>query len=142
MMSSSNLTTTASCWVEHRAPPPCPLCAGGSVVRYHQDRRRDYYRCGGCALVFVPPSQHVSAAKAKAEYDRHQNRPEDTGYRRFLSRLFEPMRERLPAGAKGLDFGVRTSELAMPTFTNQPPISGNNTTDHRVRLDEAFAASR
>ncbi|MGO3214946.1 MAG: hypothetical protein ACTIJ4_02465 [Halomonas sp.] len=38
-----------------------------------------------------PPEQHLSAAAAKAEYDKHQNSPHDTGCRRFLGRLFTPL---------------------------------------------------
>ena len=33
------------------------------------------------------------------------NDPDDPGYRRFLARLAEPLLERLPPGARGLDFG-------------------------------------
>lgn len=69
----------------------CPLCAETHTVLYHRDRRRDYYQCATCALVFVPSEQHLSAAAAKTEYDNHQNSPHDTGYRRFLGRLFTPL---------------------------------------------------
>jgi len=41
----------------------------------------------------------------KAAYDLHENDPTDPGYRRFLSRLFLPMLERLPPSSVGLDFG-------------------------------------
>lgn len=83
----------------------CPLCSGPEPALYHQDRRRDYYQCATCALVFVPSEQHLSAADEKAEYDQHQNSPHDTGYRRFLGRLFEPLQAKLTSGACGLDFG-------------------------------------
>lgn len=83
----------------------CPLCNASEPALYHQDRRRDYYQCATCALVFVPQEQHLTAAEEKAEYDQHQNSPHDTGYRRFLGRLFDPMRAKLSAGATGLDFG-------------------------------------
>jgi cyclopropane fatty-acyl-phospholipid synthase-like methyltransferase len=41
----------------------------------------------------------------KAEYDLHQNSPDDQGYRQFLSRIFEPVHGRLAPGSHGLDFG-------------------------------------
>ena len=83
----------------------CPLCHAQEPALYHQDRRRDYYQCATCALVFVPSEQHLTAAAEKAEYDQHQNSPQDTGYRRFLGRLFNPLATKLAPGAKGLDFG-------------------------------------
>jgi 2-polyprenyl-3-methyl-5-hydroxy-6-metoxy-1,4-benzoquinol methylase len=55
--------------------------------------------------VFVPPAFYVSRAQERAEYDLHDNRVDDPGYRRFLSRLHAPLVRRLPTGAHGLDFG-------------------------------------
>lgn len=83
----------------------CPLCAGREIVQFHEDRRRPYLRCGDCALVFVPPAYHLSREAERAEYDLHQNRVEDEGYRKFLSRLALPLATRLAPGARGLDFG-------------------------------------
>jgi len=39
------------------------------------------------------------------EYDRHENDPVDPGYRRFLSRLFNPVAALLSPGARGIDYG-------------------------------------
>ncbi|MCB1704778.1 MAG: class I SAM-dependent methyltransferase [Halioglobus sp.] len=83
----------------------CPLCAGGEISWYSSDRRRRYLQCGDCELVFVPPAYHLDRAAEKAEYALHENHIHDPGYRRFLSRLMEPLVTRLAAGARGLDFG-------------------------------------
>ncbi len=83
----------------------CPLCENSRSLPFWRDQRRPYRRCDRCLLVFVPTDYHLSPAAEKAEYDLHRNDPGDSGYRRFLSRLFEPLCDRLPAGAKGLDFG-------------------------------------
>jgi 2-polyprenyl-3-methyl-5-hydroxy-6-metoxy-1,4-benzoquinol methylase len=85
--------------------PGCPLCGSLPTEPFHQDRRRDYFRCHGCRLVFVPPEHHLGLEKEKAEYDRHQNQPDDPGYRQFLNRLFLPLQARLAPGSQGLDFG-------------------------------------
>lgn len=83
----------------------CPLCASTDTGHFHRDGRRDYHRCRRCALVFVPPEQRLGPEEERAVYDQHENSPHDLGYRRFLSRLFAPLHERLPPGARGLDFG-------------------------------------
>ncbi len=83
----------------------CPLCKATTVSKTYQDRWRDYFRCGNCNLVFVPPVHFLSAKEEKARYDLHQNSPDDKDYRQFLSRLFIPIRERLVPGSHGLDFG-------------------------------------
>ncbi len=84
----------------------CPLCqAADDFTVYHQDKRRDYFLCRRCRLVFVPSGQFLSAEDEKAAYDLHQNSPDDQEYRRFLGRLFIPMHARLKPGSRGLDFG-------------------------------------
>lgn len=83
----------------------CPLCQFEGAVTFSRDQRREYYRCRQCLLVFVPPRYRLDPIAEKAEYDLHNNDPADAGYRRFLSRLAEPLLERLTPGSKGLDFG-------------------------------------
>jgi 2-polyprenyl-3-methyl-5-hydroxy-6-metoxy-1,4-benzoquinol methylase len=41
----------------------------------------------------------------KARYDLHNNDPNDADYRRFLSQVADPLCQRLPKRAEGLDFG-------------------------------------
>ncbi|WP_232819290.1 class I SAM-dependent methyltransferase [Saccharospirillum mangrovi] len=72
---------------------------------WHRRGERDYWCCHQCQLVSVPVQQRISAADEKAEYDRHENTLDDAGYRRFLSRTFNALVERLPPGSTGLDFG-------------------------------------
>ncbi len=87
------------------APDNCALCGSAALTLYHQDRWRSYWACETCSLVQIPPGSRLSAAAEKAEYDQHDNRVDDPGYRRFLSRTFEPVRERFQPPARGLDFG-------------------------------------
>ena len=83
----------------------CPLCKNGNAHEFFRDKRRNYLRCQECSLIFVPSSQLLSAADEKSRYDLHQNSPDDVNYRRFLSRFFIPLAQRLTPGSCGLDFG-------------------------------------
>ncbi len=75
------------------------------TLAFHSDHLREYRLCGECHLVFVPHEFHLSADAEKAEYDLHQNSPSDAGYRRFLSRLCDPLLDRIASNSCGLDFG-------------------------------------
>ena len=86
-------------------PSPCPLCHNAAVSLYHQDKKRDYYQCSQCELVFVLPESFLSADQEHAEYLLHENGFDDQGYRQFLSRLTSPLKTRLSPGLSGLDFG-------------------------------------
>ena len=84
---------------------PCPLCDAHQASEFFADRRRTYVRCGNCMLVFVPPEFYLGLEAERREYELHENEVGDPGYRRFLSRLAEPLQTRLEPGARGLDFG-------------------------------------
>ncbi|WBA11575.1 class I SAM-dependent methyltransferase [Salinivibrio kushneri] len=83
----------------------CPLCEHTTTHLYHTDKRRAYFQCTDCALVFVDRQTLLAPEDEKAIYDLHQNHPEDQGYQRFLSRLATPLLARLAVPASGLDFG-------------------------------------
>lgn len=83
----------------------CPLCDSPLLVDYHRDQNRDYKQCSQCQLVFVDRQYLLGPEQEKAEYDLHRNSVDDSGYRKFLSRLLLPMQLRLQPGAEGLEFG-------------------------------------
>jgi len=74
--------------------------------------------------VFVPPAWQLDAGQEKALYDLHQNRPEDAGYRRFLSRAVDPLLAWLAKRdhCEGLDFGggPRSAVATMLAERGQP----------------------
>jgi len=72
---------------------------------YHEDKKRTYLQCNRCSFVFVPAIFHPGPEEEKAEYDLHENNIADKGYRKFLSRLSDPLLNRLNPGLRGLDFG-------------------------------------
>tara|TARA_B100000795_G_C22730920_1_gene411345 strand:+ start:404 stop:1066 length:663 start_codon:yes stop_codon:yes gene_type:complete len=66
---------------------------------------KDYWRCGVCATTYLDASHYLTAEEEGARYALHENNPDDPGYRKFLSKLVDPLLDRLPPGSVGLDFG-------------------------------------
>ena len=64
-----------------------------------------FWECAECDLAFVPPEFHLSESDEVERYLMHENDPANSGYRRFLSRLWDVLRPRLSVGDAGLDFG-------------------------------------
>ena len=95
----------------------CPLCQTSVNAFFSKDKKREYFHCYQCWLVFVPQPYHLSDAAEKAEYDLHENSLEDPHYRRFLSRLYEPMMDRVRPGQAGLDFGCGPAPALADMFT-------------------------
>ena len=83
----------------------CPLCQTEGGKEYYEDAHRNYRQCQICDLVYVPMDYYLTKDAEKAVYDLHENSPKDPEYRRFLSRLFIPMQDRINPKSRGLDFG-------------------------------------
>ncbi len=112
---------------------PCPLCGDEKdILFFHADAFRQYFRCESCGLIFVPSHYHLSCVEERAEYDKHQNSPDDAGYRRFLSRLYNPLQKLLSPGSLGLDFGCGPG----PTLSLMFSESG-----HQVNVFDPFYAN-
>ncbi|MBT5004776.1 MAG: class I SAM-dependent methyltransferase [Porticoccaceae bacterium] len=109
----------------------CPLCANTVVATYYQDKTRSYLCCSQCQLVFVPRAFHFSSTAEQAVYDQHQNNPNDQGYRKFLSRLADPLLEKLAPNSFGLDFGSGPG----PTLSLMLEEKG-----HKVNIYDPFYA--
>jgi hypothetical protein len=114
----------------------CPLCARKATSPFYRDRKREFFQCLECDLVFVPPEFHLSPEAEKARYKFHSQSLTNSGYRAFLNRLFQPLKGKLTPGAHGLDFGcgktptlsVLFEEVGFPCanydlyFANHPAV--------------------
>ena len=85
----------------------CPLCLNEvpQDTPYHRDKILSYFQCECCSLVFVAPSSLPSVSQERAEYALHQNHENDSGYRRFLHKMADPLLDKVSVGQHGLDFG-------------------------------------
>jgi hypothetical protein len=97
----------------------CPLC--GAIkknILFYKGKRRDYFQCLTCSLVFVDPDRFLSKKDEKTIYDLHQNSPDDKGYQKFLKRIIIPMQKGLARGSSGLDFGSGPGPVLAGMFKN------------------------
>ena len=84
----------------------CPVCDGVAVRPLLTDRQgRAYLRCDTCLASFLDPSHFLTAEAEHAHYLTHENDENDPRYRSFLSRLADPLLQRLAPGSTGLDYG-------------------------------------
>ncbi|MFN3312342.1 MAG: class I SAM-dependent methyltransferase [Hyphomonas sp.] len=83
----------------------CPVCEGLETEAFVRIGAREYWRCAVCAARFMEPAARLEASAENAHYQLHENDIHDPAYRRFLSKLAEPLLAVLPPGAEGLDYG-------------------------------------
>ena len=88
----------------------CPLCGSNDASLLFTSRNRagcrEFEHCSVCDLVFVPSRYHLDEEAQRSRYLEHNNDPDDADYRRFLSRLLDPLRPCLKPGSAGLDYGA------------------------------------
>ncbi len=109
----------------------CPLCESAAIGWHARTLDRDYLHCRICDLAWMSPEHWLDRDAERAYYSTHENSPSDSSYRRFLSRLAAPLMARLPARARGLDYGsgpgptlsVMLEEQGFPTAVYDPYFS-------------------
>ncbi len=88
---------------------PCPLCTSTRVTLLYRGGKasgyRHFLRCANCGMTFVPRSEQMDTAAQRERYLEHNNHIHDPDYRRFLARLYDPLKPLLKPRSKGLDFG-------------------------------------
>lgn len=89
----------------------CCVCEASTGIPFQQIDGRHYWRCQHCQATWLDSQHHLCAQAELAEYQLHENNLHDSGYRDFLTRISEPLQNRLQPGAEGLDFGCGPGPL-------------------------------
>lgn len=90
----------------------CRVCRESELRLFSEIDRRRYERCQACLATLVAVADLPSAEAERRHYLHHENHVEDPGYRKFASKLVEPLASRLADGARGLDYGCGTGPVA------------------------------
>ena len=97
----------------------CPLCRFSKTELFHSDRKREFFRCNDCGLIFVPERFHLSEEQEMARYDLHENTPDNKGYLNFLNRFYKVFDVVITKGSSGLDFGSGPEPVLAGLFTEK-----------------------
>ncbi|MFC6488032.1 class I SAM-dependent methyltransferase [Nitratireductor sp. GCM10026969] len=92
---------------DHPAAPSrrCRVCRSSATEMFASIGERDYRRCLRCEAVVLDADGLPSREEEQAHYRHHENDPDDPRYRRFLSKLCDPLAARLKPASLGLDYG-------------------------------------
>jgi hypothetical protein len=69
----------------------CPVCKEPNKKLFAQIEDKDYFRCEICRAIFIDERHYLSSADEKKRYSQHNNGVYDKKYRKFLSKLYDPM---------------------------------------------------
>ncbi len=83
----------------------CRLCSCEHTAALDRDKKRSYYFCPECHLIFVSESEFLSYEKEKERYDFHENTTDNEGYVGFLKELIPVIKNVGLKDPEILDFG-------------------------------------
>lgn len=95
----------------------CPVCEQSRLQPFQTVKEQHYLRCPHCEATVLDERCRLSAEAEQAIYALHENDADDPGYRRFLSKLSEPLLAQLQRGMSGLDFGCGPGPVLADMFT-------------------------
>lgn len=105
----------------------CPLCGYQHISFYSKDKKREYYQCQQCHLVFVALQFLPSLNREKHEYGLHQNAFDDLGYVRFLTRPLQAAidclcHQNISTSTVALDYGCGPAPVLAAMLAKQLAI--------------------
>lgn len=65
-----------------------------------------YWRCHNCECYFLEKEFHPDQTNEFEHYEKHNNDPDDLGYRRYVLPVYDAVLESFSAGCEGLDYGA------------------------------------
>jgi len=83
----------------------CIVCNSNQIEPFTTSDNLDYWKCNFCKTKFLDKKHYIDKSSEKKRYLEHENTIEDEGYRTFLSKLANPLKDKIQLNAKGLDFG-------------------------------------
>ena len=102
----------------------CPLCANVCSTSFLDEANPArlgshwrYFHCEMCDLIHRDRASHLSLVEERERYAMHENGEQlsgdeaENGYLRFLKPVLQEIQLRMPAGARGLDFGCGPGPL-------------------------------
>ena len=97
----------------------CNICRSNAVSSFETLDRKKYWSCNVCGGKYLDKSYFIDTAEEELRYLEHNNDIQDKEYRAFLSKLSDPLKEKLSFGAHGLDFGCGTGPALADILTQE-----------------------
>ncbi|MBN2618268.1 MAG: class I SAM-dependent methyltransferase [Spirochaetales bacterium] len=94
----------------------CTLCSSKCTHSYSKDKKREYFICENCNVIFVPQQFYLNSIQELKRYEKHNNSNTDIKYKDFLSRIVPPIIKFIKPGSIGLDFGCGPGPILKDIF--------------------------
>ena len=83
----------------------CTVCKNNKIVSYAEIDNLLYWKCQVCEAILLDSKHFITSKSEKKHYLKHNNNIDDNGYKDFLLRLINPIRNKIFIDDIGLDYG-------------------------------------
>ena len=83
----------------------CIVCKNKKIDLFKIIDQKKYWHCINCEAKFLDKKNYINAINEKKHYLKHNNFIKDPGYRKFLSKLSEPLKNLPEARSKLITLG-------------------------------------
>ena len=83
----------------------CIVCNSKRIRIFITIKEKVYWKCSFCFCKFLDKKYYVDLDTERKHYLKHENHIENTDYRKFLSRITNPLKKYISKNEKGLDYG-------------------------------------
>ena len=101
---------------EEKKVKSCPVCLSLQPKPFIKIQSLQYWTCPICEVKFLSPNHWLSRKDEYEFYLTHENDADNLGYRKFVSKLLEPLLEKLSKKTAGLDYGCGPSSALAKMF--------------------------
>ena len=95
----------------------CNICRSNAASSFNTLDSKTYWSCNVCGCKYLDKLYFIDPVEEEQRYLEHNNSIKDNEYRAFLSRLSDPLKEKISPGSNGLDFGCGTGPALADMLT-------------------------
>ena len=95
----------------------CNICRSNAASSFNTHDSKTYWSCNVCGCKYLDKLYFIDPVEEEQRYLEHNNSIKDNEYRAFLSRLSDPLKEKISLGSNGLDFGCGTGPALADMLT-------------------------
>ena len=95
----------------------CNICRSNAASSFNTHDSKTYWSCNVCGCKYLDKLYFIDPVEEEQRYLEHNNSIKDNEYRVFLSRLSDPLKEKISLGSNGLDFGCGTGPALADMLT-------------------------
>ena len=95
----------------------CNICRSDAASSFKTTDNKTYWSCNVCRCKYLDKLHFIDPVEEEQRYLEHNNDIKDNEYRAFLSRLSDPLKEKISPGSNGLDFGCGTGPALADMLT-------------------------